>query len=196
MIDFIVFFTVALSAENLFFIRGFDVYGLYELKRSPSKIVSLGGLSTVLLVMAGSIAYFLNRLIFGTVIYNYISGIVHLLILSAVYVAVYILLKRFYPKLFQSTGKYLPFAAFNCGTVGSLLLVAKDSSIDSLWKTISYHLGAGVGFTAAMLLLWSLHQRLGSCKAPKSFRGLPLEMITIGLIGLALAGITGTPLPA
>ncbi len=196
MIDFIAFFTVALSAENLFFIRGFDVSELRKLKKSPDKIVCLGILSTALLALAGSIAYLLNHLIFGTFIYNYISGIVHLLILTAVYSAAYILLKRFVPELFHIIGKYLPFAAFNCGTVGSLLLVAKDSSIDSIWKALSYHLGAGFGFTAALLLLCSLHQRLGSCKASKSFRGLPLEMITIGLVGLALAGITGTPLPA
>ena len=73
---------------------------------------------------------------------------------------------------------------------------AKDADINTLGKAWAYHLGAGVGYTLAMLLLWSLRQRLSSCNASKSFRGLPLEMITAGLIALALVGLSGYQLPA
>ncbi len=196
MLDFIAFFTAALSAENLFFTRAFDAYGIRELSRSPRKILLFGGLSTAVLLLAGPLAYGVNRLLFGSAVYNYINGLAHLLVLTALYAAAYLLLKRYAPMVFDLVGKYLPFAVFNCATLGSLLLVAKDSAMDSLWKAMSYHLGAGVGFTIAMLLMWSLHQRLGSCKASRSFRGLPLELITIGIIGLALVGLTGNQLPA
>lgn len=105
-------------------------------------------------------------------------------------------MEKYAPKLFDNLGKYLPYAAFNCATLGSLLLSAKDVELDSLGKALSYHLGAGVGFTMALLLLWSLRHRLSSCNAPKSFRGLPLQLITAGLIALALVGLTGNQLPA
>ncbi len=196
MLDFIVFFMAALSAENLFFTRAFDAYGIRDLSRSPRKILLFGTLSTAVLLLAAPVAYGLNRLLFGTAAYHYINGIAHLLVLTVIYVAAYLLLKLYVSKVFDLVGKYLPFAVFNCATLGSLLLVAKDSSADSLLKALAYHLGAGVGFTGAMLLLWSLHQRLDSCKASKSFRGLPLELITVGLIALALVGLTGNQLPA
>ena len=194
--EFITVFAAALAVENLLFARAFDAYGIRELHDSPKKTLLFGGLTTLILMLAGPIAYLLNRGIYGTAFYNYINGLAHLLILTALYAAAYLLLKRFMPKLFALVGKYLPFAAFNCATLGSLLLVAKDSEIDSVTKALAYHSGAGVGFTLAMLLMWSIRPRLNSRNVPRSFRGLPLELITVGLIALALVGLTGNQLPA
>ena len=116
--------------------------------------------------------------------------------LLLLFCAAYFLLQKYVPKVFELVKGYLPYAAINCGTLGSLLLAAKDADINTLGKAWAYHLGAGVGYTLAMLLLWSLRQRLSSCNASKSFRGLPLEMITAGLIALALVGLSGYQLPA
>ena len=196
MMDFLTVFAAAFAVENLFFARAFDAHGYGELKKDPKKILLFGGLTTAVLLLAGPIAYGVNRLIYGTAAYNYINGLTHLLILAALYAAAYLLLQKYQPKVFELVGKYLPFATFNCATLGSMLLVAKDVEMDSLGKALAYYCGAGVGFTGAMLLLWSLRQRLSSCNAPKSFRGLPLELITAGLIALALVGLSGTQLPA
>ena len=196
VMEFIAVFAAALAAENLFFARAFDAFNLRELHRSPKKMLLFGGLTTVVLMIAGPLAYLANRLILGLSVYNYIKGITHLLILAAVYAGAYLLLKQYAPKVFELVGQFLPYAAVNCATLGSLMLTAKDTEIDSLWKSLGYYCGAGVGFTLAMLLLWSLNQRLKDCKAPRSFRGLPLQMITAGLIALALVGLTGNQLPA
>lgn len=194
--ELIAVFSAALAAENLFFARAFDFGNMSRISRDPKKLLTYGGLSTLILTVAGFLAYGVNRLIAGTVLYNYISGIAHLLTLVLVYSAAYFLMEKYAANLFEKLGKYLPFAAFNCATLGSLLLSAKDVELDSLAKALTYHLGAGVGFTAALLLIWSLRQRLSSCNAPKSFRGLPLQLITAGLIALALVGLTGNQLPA
>ncbi len=194
--EFLSVFAAALAVENLLFARAFDAYGINELRSSPKKILLFGGLTTAVLLLAGPVAFLVNRVIYGTAFYNYINGLAHLLILAVLYAAVYLLLKRFLPKVFEQVGKYLPFAAFNCATLGSLLLVAKDSEIDSVSKAMAYHSGAGVGFTLALLLLWSLRSRMNSGNVPKSFRGLPLELITVGLIALALVGLSGNQLPA
>lgn len=196
MIEFIAVFSAALAAENLFFARAFDFGNMNRINRDPKKLLMYGALSTVVLAIAGPIAYGVNCLIYGTAIYKYISGIAHLLVLVLIYVAAYLLMQKYLPELFEKLGKYLPYAAFNCATLGSLLLSAKDTEIDNVGKALAYHMGAGVGFTAALILIWSLRHRLSSCNAPKSFRGLPLQLITAGLIALALVGLTGNQLPA
>ncbi len=194
--ELIAVFSAALAAENLFFARAFDFGNMSRINRDPKKLFVYGALSTLILTLAGAVAYGVNRLILGTSVYNYINAIAHLLVLVLIYAAAYFLMEKYAPNLFETLGKYLPYAAFNCATLGSLLLSAKDVELDSLGKALSYHLGAGVGFTAALLLLWSLRHRLSSCNAPKSFRGLPLQLITAGLIALALVGLTGNQLPA
>ncbi len=196
MMELLGVFAAALAAENLFFVRAFDTYAMRQLHQEPKKIVLYGALMTAFLAVAGPLAYGINKLLFGTALYSYLNVIAHLLVLILLFTAAYFLLQKFVPKVFAAVSKYLSYAAINCGTLGSLLLVAKDAEINSLGKAWVYHLGAGVGYTLAMLLLWSLRQRLSSCNASKSFRGLPLEMITAGLIALALVGLSGYQLPA
>ena len=194
--EFFAVFSAALAAENLFFARAFDFGNMSRMNKDPKKLLMYGGLSTVILTAAGVVAYGVNRLILGTPLYNYISGLAHLLVLVLIYCGAYFLMEKYTPTLFEKLGKYLPYAAFNCATLGSLLLSAKDVELDSIAKALFYHLGAGVGFTGALLLIWSLRHRLSSCDAPKSFRGLPLQLITAGLVALALVGLTGNQLPA
>lgn len=196
MMEFIAVFSAALAAENLFFARAFDFGNMRHINRDPKKLLMYGAMSTVILAIAGPIAYAVNRLMYGTAVYNSLNAIVHLIVLIAIYAAAYVLMKKYQPNLFEHLGKYLPYAAFNCATLGSLLLVAKDTEIDNVGKALAYHLGAGVGFTFALILIWSLRHRLSSCNAPKSFRGLPLQLITAGLIALAFVGLTGNQLPA
>ena len=48
----------------------------------------------------------------------------------------------------------------------------------------------------ALLLLWSVRQRLALTRVPKAFRGLPITLLSLGIISLALFGLLGNQLPA
>ncbi len=196
VIQFLAAFFAALFVENLFFTRAMDVYGMKELYQSPKKIIQLGCLVTAILTVAGPLSYLLHRLIRPLPFLYYISVFVQLLLLTCLYLGTYWLLKKYAPKIFEEVGRQLPFAAFNCATLGTMLLATKNSELDRWWKCSAYHIGAGIGFTLALLLMWSTRQRQMYCEAPKSFRGYPLQLVTAGLIALALAGLVGNQLPA
>ena len=58
---------------------------------------------------------------------------------------------------------------------------------EALWTA----LGAGGGYVLAMLLCWSIRERLDLCDIPKAFRGAPILFIYLGLLSLALFGLVG-----
>ena len=196
VIQFIGIFLAALSVENLLFTRAMDVPHMREMCASPKRIIEYGCLVTLILIVAAPFSYGAAKLLRGLPVYGYILALVMLLILTGLYAGAYFLLKKYAPLWFQRIGRQLPYAAFNCATLGTMLLASKDAEINRLWKCLAYHMGAGVGFMAAMLLLWSVHRRQKSSQAPNSFRGEPLQLVTIGLIALALAGLVGNQLPA
>lgn len=196
IMKFLAAFLAAVFAENLFFTRAMDAVGIRDLWKSPKKIIEYGALTTAVLAVAGPFSYLLNKLIRPLPFYSYVAAVSHVLLLTGLYAAAYLLLKKYVPVIFEQIGRALPFAAFNCAAFGTLLLVLKDSELDRWWKCLAYELGAGVGFTLALLLMWSIRQRQMSCDAPKSFRGLPLQLVTAGIIALALAGLVGNQLPA
>ena len=51
--------------------------------------------------------------------------------------------------------------------------------------------GSGAGYLLAMLLCWTIRERLDFCDIPKAFRGAPILFIYLGLISLALFGLVG-----
>lgn len=194
--EILAMFITAVFAENLFFARAFDVYGVRELHKNPKKMLFFGLFLTAVLMLTGSVSYWVNGFIAKLSIYSYIRATINMLILVLLYVLIYVILEKFQPKLLEKVSKILPYAILNSVTLGTLILVAKDTEIDSFSKALSYYCGAGIGYTLSMLLLYSLHRRLSDSDCAKSFRGLPLQMITVGLIAMAMVGLVGNQLPA
>ena len=58
---------------------------------------------------------------------------------------------------------------------------------EALWTA----LGAGGGYVLAMLLCWSIRERLDLSDIPRAFRGAPILFIYLGLLSLALFGLVG-----
>jgi len=196
MIQFLGLFLSAFATENLYFVRAFDAYPQRHSRPNGWQLLSLGLLCTLSLALTGPLAFVFGRLLQKLSFTQNFMGLMQLLLLIGCYAALYWLLKLALPKLFAKVQAQLPYAVLNCATLGSLLLVAKDTQMDSLGKVLCYHVGAGLGFTGGLLLFYSLRQRLMDCRGPRSFRGLPLQLITLGLIALALVGLSGNQLPA
>ena len=70
------------------------------------------------------------------------------------------------------------------------------STTSQFFSFFGYCLGAGVGFTAALLILWSVRSRLSLTRIPKIFHGFPITFLCLGILSLALFGLLGNQLPA
>ena len=119
-----------------------------------------------------------------------------LLINSAVMLLVYYLVKHLRPQLFMQVKDTLPFYGINSVTLGSLLIASRMSTTSQFFSFFGYCLGAGIGFTAALLILWSVRSRLSLTRIPKIFRGFPITFLCLGILSLALFGLLGNQLPA
>lgn len=109
---------------------------------------------------------------------------------------VYYLVKHLRPQLFMQVKDALPFYGINSVTLGSLLIASRMSTTSQFFSFFGYCLGAGVGFTAALLILWSVRSRLSLTRIPKIFRGFPITFLCLGILSLALFGLLGNQLPA
>ena len=69
------------------------------------------------------------------------------------------------------------------------------AQVASLAQSLGYGLGTGIGFTAALCLVDEAKHQLKRCAVPSSFRGMPVLFLYLGLVSLAIYGLTGHPLP-
>lgn len=96
---------------------------------------------------------------------------------------------RYFPRLFDRDGRFYPLLLMNCALLGVTLLgVQQDlGPLGSLF----FGAGAGLGFSLVLLGFTAINLRLSVTDLPVPFKGLPLQMVTLGIISLAFSGFTG-----
>ena len=120
---------------------------------------------------------------------EYLQTIVFILVIAALVQLVEIVLKRFIPTLFKALGVYLPLITTNCAVLGVTLNNISDGY--TFGESIVSSLGVGLGFLLAMVLFAGVRSRIENCPAPKSFRGLPVTLISASIVALAFYGFGG-----
>ncbi len=120
---------------------------------------------------------------------EYMQTIVFILVIAALVQFVEMFLKKFIPALYQSLGVYLPLITTNCAVLGvALTNVSKGYGI--LYGVVN-GFATAVGFTISIILLASIRERLEYNDIPKPFKGMPIVLLTAGLMAIAFCGFSG-----
>ena len=96
---------------------------------------------------------------------------------------------RFYPRLFDRDGRFYPLLLMNCALLGVTLLNGQQET--GLLGSLFFGAGAGLGFSLILLGFTAINLRLAVTDLPTPFKGLPLQMVTLGIISLAFSGFAG-----
>lgn len=148
----------------------------------------MGAATTFVMLVASLCAYGLNYLVtaFGLEFLRLISYIV--VIASAVQL-VEMVLKKYSPTLFRALGIFLPLITTNCAILGvALFQTAREYSFI---QALVFAIGAGVGFTLALVLMAGLRERLNLAIVPNVVQGAALSLMLAGLLSLAFMGFAG-----
>lgn len=97
------------------------------------------------------------------------------------------LLARALPKL--AFDGLWPLLLGNAGMLGLLLFAARDNL--DLATVAAMSLGAGLGFWLVLSLFSDLRQRISNNDVPLPWRGLPIDLISAGLLAVAFLGFNG-----
>ena len=120
---------------------------------------------------------------------EYMQTIVFIVVIAALVQFVEIFLKKNSPALYSSLGVFLPLITTNCAVLGSALTnVSKGYGI---LESVINGLGTAVGFTIAIVIMAGVRERIEYNDIPDSFRGMPIVLITAGLMEIAFTGFSG-----
>ncbi len=119
----------------------------------------------------------------------YLQTIVFILVIAALVQFVEMFLKKFIPGLYQSLGVYLPLITTNCAVLGvALTNVQKNYGI--LTGMVN-GFATAVGFTISIVILAGIREKLTYNDIPESFQGMPIVLVTAGLMAIAFCGFSG-----
>ena len=120
---------------------------------------------------------------------TYLQTIVFILVIAALVQFVEMFLKKFMPPLYQALGVYLPLITTNCAVLGiALTNVQKKYGI---LTGIVNGFATAVGFTIAIVILAGIREKIEFNDVPESFKGMPIVLVTAGLMAIAFCGFSG-----
>ena len=120
---------------------------------------------------------------------TYLQTIVFILVIAALVQFVEMFLKKFMPSLYQALGVYLPLITTNCAVLG-IALTNVQKEYDFLFSIVN-GFATAVGFTIAIVILAGIREKMEYNDVPESFKGMPIVLITAGLMAIAFCGFSG-----
>lgn len=147
------------------------------------------GMAVVFVMLVSSIAaYGINILLIRFEI-EYLRLICYIAVIASSVQLVEMTMKKFSPTLFRALGIFLPLITTNCAILGVALF--QTSRDYSFVQSLSFSLGAGVGFTIALMLMAGLREQLQLAKVPNVSQGAAMTLMLAGLLSLAFMGFAG-----
>ena len=151
--------------------------------------VGMGGAVVFVITLASAVAAALYKFILVPLDITYLQTIVFILVIAALVQFVEMFLKKYVQGLYQALGVYLPLITTNCAVLGiALTNVQKNYGI--LYSIVS-GFATAAGFLISITILAGIREKMEYNDIPESFKGMPIVMITAGLMAIAFCGFSG-----
>jgi len=121
---------------------------------------------------------------------TFLRTVVFILIIASIVQFVEVFMKKMFTSLYSMLGIYLPLITVNCAIFGAALINIRDQF--TFFEAAVNSLGAGAGFTLAMLLMAGIREKYdANADVPELFKGFPLALFSAGLMSIAFMGFMG-----
>jgi len=120
---------------------------------------------------------------------DYLRTLAFILVIAATVQLAEAVMRRSAPVLYQALGLFLPLITTNCAVLGVALLNTYEQR--SLFEAMLFGFGSAVGFGLILILFAAARERLDASPVPGAFRGIPIALVTAGLMALGFMGFAG-----
>ena len=116
----------------------------------------------------------------------FLQTISFILIIASLVQILEIVLKKTTPALYQALGVYLPLITTNCAVLGVAISVTRNNL--TLMDSVLYTIFTAIGFAVAIIIFAGIREQLELSNVPKGMKGVPLSLITAGILAMAFMG--------
>jgi len=195
------YFLIIISAifvNNIVLAQFLGVCPFLGVSNKLSTATGMSGAVCFVITLATVVTFLINKYLLLPFGLEFLQTIAFILVIAALVQTVEIVLKKISPSLYQALGIFLPLITTNCAVLGvAINVVTKEFAFGGephllgLGEATVYALATSLGYGLAMILFAGIREQLSQNDVPKSFRGLPIALITAGIMALAFLGFSG-----
>ena len=141
------------------------------------------------IAISSAVACLIYQFILTPLHIEYLQTIVFILVIAALVQFVEMFLKKAMPALHKTLGVYLPLITTNCAVLGVALNNVTDNY--NFLESVVNGVGTAVGFTIAIVILAGIREKIEDNDIPAPFQGMPIVLLTAGLMSIAFMGFSG-----
>ena len=149
----------------------------------------MGAAVIFVITLASAVTGVIYKFILEKFNITYLQTIVFILVIAALVQFVEMFLKKFMVGLYEALGVYLPLITTNCAVLGVALNNVKYD-YDILTGTVN-GFATAAGFAIAIIILAGIREKIEDNDIPECFKGMPIVLVTAGLMAIAFCGFSG-----
>lgn len=196
--EYVLIIISAIFVNNIVLAQFLGICPFLGVSNKLSTAAGMSGAVCFVITLATVVTYLLNTYILVPAELEFLQTISFILVIAALVQMVEIVLKKISPSLYQALGIFLPLITTNCAVLGvAITVVTKqfnfsgEAHLLGLGEATVYAVATSLGYGLAMCLFAGLREHLALNDVPKSFKGLPIALITASIMAMAFLGFSG-----
>lgn len=196
--EYLLIIISAIFVNNILLSQFLGICPFLGVSNKLSTAVGMSGAVCFVITLATVVTYLLNQYLLVPFGLTFLQTISFILVIAALVQMVEIILKKISPSLYQALGIFLPLITTNCAVLGvAITVVTKEFTFGgapamlNLGQATVYAAATALGYGLAMCLFAGLREHLSMNDIPKPFKGLPIALITAGIMAMAFLGFSG-----
>ncbi|PKP37710.1 MAG: electron transport complex subunit RsxA [Bacteroidetes bacterium HGW-Bacteroidetes-14] len=196
--EYILIIISAVFVNNILLSQFLGVCPFLGVSNKVSTAAGMAGAVTFVMAVATLATYMIQYFVLVPLGIEFMQTIAFILVIAGLVQMVEIILKKVSPSLYQALGIYLPLITTNCAVLGvAIIVVSKefafggDPHMLNLAQSVVFAIANALGFGLAMILFAGLREQLELANVPKEFKGMPIALITAGILALSFMGFAG-----
>lgn len=187
--EYIIIIISALIVNNIVLAQFLGVCPFLGVSNKINTAVGMAGAVTFVIVLATMVTYLIQVYVLEKLGIAFMQTITFILVIASLVQMVEIVLKKISQPLYQALGIFLPLITTNCAVLGVALLVIKKNY--NLIEGVVYGAATALGFGLALIILAGIREHLELVDVPEGMKGVPVSLVTAGILALAFMGFTG-----
>ena len=196
------FFLIIISAifvNNIMLAQFLGTCPFIGVSSKVSTATGMSGVVVFVITLATLVTYLINKYLLVAFGLEFLQTIAFILVIASLVQMVEIVLKKISPSLYQALGIFLPLITTNCAVLGvALNVVTKEFTFGggpahmlNLGQSVVYAFATAIGYGMALILFAGMREHLELNDIPKQFKGVPIALVTCGILAMAFMGFSG-----
>jgi electron transport complex protein RnfA len=187
--EYIIIIISAIFVNNIVLAQFLGICPFLGVSNKTETAFGMGASVLFVMTLATIVTYLVQIFVLVPLNLAYLQTISFILIIAALVQMLEIILKKVSPPLYQALGIFLPLITTNCAVMGvAILVIQKDFN---MVESVIFAVANAIGFTLALVIFSGIREQLALAEVPKGMKGIPIALVTAGILALAFMGFAG-----